>query len=206
MKTRFKTMAALLKRASWLLAILGSLVSTLCAGCATTGYLGDRARDAADMFTCSRGDGFGFKVRAGIVQLGYLDTMDISGVRGGERFFDAHQNWEEWRLIGGGECFAGGRVRTQEQRRKGTIAHERGKTYSASGLLCISIPSYERRVCPTQPLSYLTQVEMVIGAARTIRLGVNFAEALDFALGWTTLDIFSDDLERKERKSNRAGD
>ena len=32
------------------------------------------------------------------------------------------------------------------------------------------------------------------------RLGLNPGELLDFGLGWTTLDIFADDLEARESK------
>lgn len=46
-----------------------------------------------------------------------------------------------------------------------------------------------RRVAPRY-----TQVEVAIGFWGGIRLGVNFGELVDFLVGWTTLDIFGDDV------------
>lgn len=46
-----------------------------------------------------------------------------------------------------------------------------------------------RRVAPRY-----TQVEVAIGFWGGIRLGMNFGELIDFLVGWTTLDIFGDDV------------
>ena len=40
-------------------------------------------------------------------------------------------------------------------------------------------------------------VEVAFGFWHTLRLGFNPGELLDFILGWTTIDIFNDDLEAK---------
>ena len=42
---------------------------------------------------------------------------------------------------------------------------------------------------------------MIAGFGGTIKLGFNPGELLDFILGWTTIDIFSDDFEAKKQKS-----
>jgi hypothetical protein len=43
---------------------------------------------------------------------------------------------------------------------------------------------------------YLTQVEVVIAIGGSVRLGLNPLEAVDFVLGWTTLDVLGDDSAR----------
>ncbi|MCE9499246.1 MAG: hypothetical protein K8R21_01855 [Leptospira sp.] len=45
------------------------------------------------------------------------------------------------------------------------------------------------------PASYLFQIEVYAAVGAGVRLGVNFAELLDFILGFTTLDILDDDLD-----------
>ena len=37
-------------------------------------------------------------------------------------------------------------------------------------------------------------IEVAVGLIRTIRIGFNVGELLDFIVGWTTLDICRDDL------------
>ena len=58
--------------------------------------------------------------------------------------------------------------------------------------------------CRTPHWSYLTQIEAVVGLGPTIRLGFNPGELLDFFFGWTTLDLFQDDLNR--RGANQASE
>lgn len=41
---------------------------------------------------------------------------------------------------------------------------------------------------------YYTQLEVAAGLGYTVRLGFNPGELLDFLLGWTTIDIFGDDV------------
>jgi len=61
---------------------------------------------------------------------------------------------------------------------------------------------------PQLNASYWTQIEAVIGIGGTLRLGFNPGELLDFILGWTTIDIYGDDLEAKKQKekSNPTSD
>jgi len=57
-------------------------------------------------------------------------------------------------------------------------------------------------VQPKYNPSYFTQIEVVAGLGGTIRLGFNPGELLDFILGWVTIDIFNDDLEKFEKRNN----
>jgi len=47
-----------------------------------------------------------------------------------------------------------------------------------------------------------------VGLGGTVKLGLNPGELLDFILGWTTLDIFHDDIAGgiEMRESNQASD
>ena len=49
---------------------------------------------------------------------------------------------------------------------------------------------------------YYTQVEVVIAIIGSLRLGFNPGELLDFLVGWTTLDIYGDDLNKKGSKTS----
>lgn len=48
------------------------------------------------------------------------------------------------------------------------------------------------------PKEYLYQVEGFLGVYGGVRVGVNFAEALDFVLGLTTYDLLSDDAKKEK--------
>lgn len=50
-----------------------------------------------------------------------------------------------------------------------------------------------------QNLIYLTQIEVSTGIGGTLRFGFNPFELLDFILGWTTIDIFSDDIIKAKK-------
>ena len=67
------------------------------------------------------------------------------------------------------------------------------------GLAGLAIGGPDEFVLP-ESLFYLTQIEVAAGLGGTLRLGFNPGELLDFILGFTTIDIFNDDLEK--RKSN----
>jgi hypothetical protein len=53
-----------------------------------------------------------------------------------------------------------------------------------------------------------TQIDILLGLGGTVRLGFNPGELLDFILGWTTIDIYSDDVasitRQKEKESNKV--
>ena len=52
-----------------------------------------------------------------------------------------------------------------------------------------SPPGYGRGLHP-----YYTQIEVTAALLVSVRVGVNAGELLDFILGWTTLDLFGDDI------------
>ncbi len=52
-------------------------------------------------------------------------------------------------------------------------------------------------------VSQFFSVQVSAGLYYGLRLGLNLAEALDFILGWTTLDILQDDVERPTSSHSR---
>ena len=191
-----------MKNARWVL--IGSMLSVLCSGCTTTGYVGDRMRDAGDVFTATVGMGAGAKTRVGPIQVGVLYNIDMWGLRGGDfgpvpwyetctrdGLFPIPARWIRYPLIDAGpfgeERFA--------CNCKQDVSWQRGKSFAGTA----PIPFLGLSKQP----EYYTQIEVVLGAFGTLRLGFNPGELLDFILGWTTIDIYSDDLEWRKRQSNQ---
>lgn len=192
-----------------LLALTVALVS----GCSTP-YMIDRGRDAKDMITLTGGLGGGGKVRTGPLQLGLWFNCAEAGLRGGEVVEAAPfetsddsgmpKELDFLYFFYGVENFEGG-----------PLAPERGKAFHAGTFAVLTAPVPEQWLFGPQkerksggyakynPIAYWTQVEGAIGVGPTIRLGVNVGEILDFVLGWTTLDIFFDDVASKEAKTGK---
>jgi len=174
-------------------------------GCASP-YMIDRRHDAADIFTASVGLGAGGKVRAGPLQAGLLGGVDRFGVRAGNVFPDQLSNAERvpppMDIVA--ICFG------LEFSPTTILSRDRGKRYSAVGEIpFVSLPSavYGLTNSPAYPRhtpAYYTQLEAVVAAGPSIRLGFNPGELIDFLLGWTGIDIFNDDIESKKRPSNYA--
>ncbi|HOX06645.1 MAG TPA: hypothetical protein PK280_09600 [Planctomycetota bacterium] len=190
------------------------LAPALAAGCGPRGYFTDRWRDAKDVFSASVGTGGGAKARVGPVQVGALFNSDFAGFRGGTGFhltqpFSERAGqvldmaspvplpWPSDKIRFPLTSAEGFNLEYCEGRFD-RAAVDRDKTYNAIfpfiPLLTVSDRPY-----------YYTQVEAVVGVGGTLRLGFNPGELLDFLLGWTTLDIYGDDLEaRWERQAPRA--
>ena len=62
------------------------ILALACAGCSTSGYLANRGRDAADVFTLTLGAGTGVKGRVGPLMLAAEQNADLVGLRGGAFF------------------------------------------------------------------------------------------------------------------------
>ena len=176
---------------------VGVLLSAACSGCATTGYLGDRMRDAGDVFTASVGMGAGAKARVGPLQIGAIGNIDMWGLRGGKlgdvAFYETltRDSLLPWPIHGsfGEERFVYKAPREMPSRR--------GKAFLAKAPLpFVGIAD--------QP-EYYTQVEVVIAVIGSLRLGFNPGELLDFVLGWTTIDMYGDDLNKAEANHTSDG-
>jgi len=194
----------------------------VCAGCATSDYLANRGRDAADILTLTVGKGGGVSGRAGPIHCGLFFGVDHVGLKCGELQTDwTDQPSPVWSalfdpllLLPGGDGVSFyediylGKEKTSEEPEE--ISLIRGKRYYGSGVcpfvvlpLTREYPGkrnpYSGYLDETKyPYHYLTQVELAVGLGVTIRAGVNPGELLDFLLGWIGLDLYSDDLSRLE--------
>lgn len=183
---------------SWLWHVPLLVAISCLAGCATSGYWGDRARDCADIITITSGQGSGVKLRAGIAQVGLLATHDVVGLRGGAwmqaggkgNVIEDHLYDNDYLLLPlfsfGDEAFYP----------KWPFVEGRHKEYDSWKPLpfltlpmsdCVSF--YDRG-----QFAHYVQCEVVIGCVRTIRMGVNPFEFLDFVLGWLRIDLCDDDV------------
>lgn len=179
-----------------------AIMATVCVlscGCRTARpYLIDRWRDASDIVTATVGKGNGAKVRIGPVHAGVFFNRDYFGIRGGE----SHRNWSsgaalpstfdlDLTIISGERFDPEGFVR----------ARERHKCFVASGAMCFSVSKgFKDEDWSVGDFSYYTQIEVAAGISRTVRLGINPGELLDFLVGWVRIDLFDDDLNRPGRK------
>lgn len=155
-------------------------------GC-TSPYMAARGHDLADVFTLTVGEGFGAKARVGPVQCGLGIWADSWGLRNGEfstqdpNYFTVDSSL--------GELFE-----------RCTWGEDRNKDYEAEGLLFVAFPSSGHQIVGG-PVHYYTQIEIALGMWKSCRLGFNPGELLDFILGWTTIDILSDDVARRQQKT-----
>ena len=80
------------------------------------------------------------------------------------------------------------------------VANERGKGLWSGSHLPFLLNEFE----PTGWHPHWTQIDLSLGLVATLKVGFNPGELLDFILGWTTLDIFSDDLEARYKKHEES--
>lgn len=215
-------------RMAYVPVLLGMVVIVFllsCAGCATSGYLVDRKRDAMDMVTCTAGSGLGTSVRVGPLHCGLFFGRDRVGIRGGEvrgQLGRADDLWaglfDPLLLLPGGEgvCFYEdvflGEAKSSKHPLE--ISRRRGKRYFGSGI-CPFVVLPQQAELPGRrnpyesylnqehyPWHYLTAIEVSVGVGGSVRLGVNPGEMADFLLGWFGIDIFSDDLSRRRREES----
>ena len=189
---------------SFLLALPAGLT-----GCAMSGYWTDRGRDAVDILAMAGGTGGGLTARVGPLHTGLFHGEDHVGFRGGQfrlagprsycGTFDPliifYMEWQGF-MFYNDDFYGWG---------DGNLLELRGKSYRAEGQFpFFALPELKPSQGPIAkkyPLYYLTQTEIAVGLGGTVRLGVNPGELLDFILGWTIIDIFSDDAEaRSESK------
>jgi len=186
-------------------ATMGLLVVFVCSGCASTRCnWPDRGRDAADIFTATVGLGLGAKARAGPLQTGLLVSVDAAGLRCGQWGTLDSGDWDpgfyfpiEANLIVMGIDSSVG----------GELPMARKKIYWAEQMFFFSYPAAwrsrgESRFVDYPPpfiaRSYFTDIQVVVGAGPSVRLGFNPGELLDFILGWTGVDIYDDDVEAED--------
>ncbi len=188
-----------MKTTAKLLLLLG--LAALSTGCASP-YMVDRGRDAADILTVAVGKGWGVKARVGPILVGEFHNRDTAGLRGGVLLSpssnEARSRRDRTSFLPGGYIVP---LWYEEVFRAEGVASLRHKEFSVGSFI-----PFTSLYCESFSLTHLTQVEAAAGLFGTLRLGFNPGELLDFILGWTTIDIYNDDLEWKKRTSNKALD
>jgi len=200
-----------MRRTAQLVVLLS--LAVLATGCATP-YMTNRGRDAKDIVTGMIGWGGGAKARIGPANVGLFAAFDLSGLRGGHCGPVSHDfaPYDLTLTLCSLERFDSYLLED---------AKARHKTFFSQGYLGLTVaglgmeayrkvgdayhPKKVERLdfLPTdligqEILPYYTQVEIAMGVWRTLRLGFNPGELLDFVLGWTGIDIFNDDVEKWE--------
>jgi len=188
------------------IAFLALVVASLTGCTSTKGYFLDRRRDAGDIFTANVGTGYGAKARVGFLQTGLLSNTDVAGLRAGSLFGPSGSSEFELGPIGlitvpiiyFMPAFGATGTKTYRNYNTGRDQFTVGGTSQARGK---EIDSWSSTLIVTHDsLPHLTQIEVVVGVCGSIRLGFNPGELLDFILGWTTIDIYGDDLEARKRR------
>lgn len=173
------------------------------AGCANSGgYFADRGRDAADVFTVTLGVGGGAKARVGPVQAGLIYQEDSTGLRNGALFatkpsfvlfssdnddFDFDFEEAEKKGIDLNLLVIG----LEHSNSDSTIVERRKDFHTFNFVIPVAIVEPDSKHLRPH---YYFQIEGLIALGPSLRLGFNAGELVDFLLGWTTVDIFNDDI------------
>ncbi len=186
-------------------------------GCAGAGgYLVDRSHDFADIFTLTFGTGVGAKARIGPIHITpFMYQNDRFGLRGGVFFYSSKgpPAMMDRGTIDVGYFFL---LATENFARRGyhpvfgkagqpDLARQRGKCFSAASFFPFtSVPYWFDHVdgignYVVYPKYYFTQLEIILAAGPSLRLGFNPGELLDFVLGWAAVDIFNDDFQNRQK-------
>jgi hypothetical protein len=184
----------------------------------------DRNRDLADIFTATVGTGTGGKARLGPLSAGLFANSDYCGLRGGVFLIKDESSYvrEYTSFIPAG--FILPIFLEEEFIIENELTIKRHKNFKA--IEVFPFITYKAIVPSTRPqqiqLPYYTQCEVAFGFLGNIRLGFNIGEFFDYILGWTTLDIYNDDIgiiknekieqnkspnsesTKKQRQSNRT--
>jgi len=176
--------------------ILALVVVATLTGCSTP-YMVDRRRDAADIVTLGVGVGFGAKARFGPLQTGLLSEFDVVALRGGavgvSPWFTGCS--DNQLLVAGEERFWLDPFGLPAAESQDNVYDTRGKSFHAGNY---KLPFWSTLEEGESAPYYYTQIDLVVGLLLSVRVGVNPGELVDFLLGWTTLDIFNDDIHIEE--------
>jgi hypothetical protein len=190
-------------------------------GCASSSrYFADRGRDTADIFTATAGVGLGAKARIGPLGVGMILAGEFTGLKGGTLLHldKKDECFEMYPVLNPCPASAGGSLggfggETYDLRATNSMPRIRGKCYRAlSSTPLVVLPLGETTMNGPSILRgfhpFYTQIEVSAACVVGIKLGFNPGELLDFTLGWTTIDIFNDDLQSGQLKaeSNKSAE
>jgi len=157
------------------------LASSLLCSCASTkNYFANRGRDAMDIATISGEHGFGAMAQAGPLMSGIGVAGGAAGLRNG--YFGICEGGMEMEFIFWGyKSFSPGDCNDHTVERLQNKQYEFGQT----ALFIVEDTAFAFK-------SF--QIEAALNLGIGLRAGLNFAELIDFLLGWTTVDILNDDV------------
>ena len=184
-------------------------VAGLTAGCLLSSgclcaYWGNRWRDTKDVLTCTVGLGLGVKARVGPLQVPLIAQSDYAGMRCGECFASPMREdfWtyaseagyvvdqpipvylrDRDTLYSGHETFD-----------PGGAAAERHKCENSLGMGLVTVDRDHLN------RAFYTQVECVVGAIVSVRVGINPGEVADWLVGFVGIDLMADDGVKEDRK------
>lgn len=181
-----------------------SIACALCSGCTSSAYLQDRLHDGADIFTATVGKGIGAQTRVGPLHAGFVAVGDKAGLRGGALHPLSMSSGPGYIDSGaiGGDYSLGVYGFEYLGMTAGKSAGPRGKDFQTMYLFVPTDESFKGGKSTLNP-AYWSQIEVVVAAGLSLRVGFNPGELLDFILGWATIDIYGDDLGGMKRSSSQ---
>lgn len=183
------------------------LVAALATGCASTGgYLANRGRDFADIFTLGvELGGLNASAQVGPIAtgLGFAKGKGWGLVQGNLGPYE----FEEMNFVVVGSKLVA--LNPEADYAGYMIGYEWVRTLVLlPTTIVVSMISGDSdgETLDTKPFRVghggwrpCFQIEADVNVLGGLRAGINLAEGLDFILGWTTLDIFNDDVEKRNR-------
>jgi hypothetical protein len=183
------------------IAVIGLLHLAAC----SSPYMKDRGRDGADVLTLTVGFGIGAKARAGPVTTAALFNRDLAGLRGGDAITshpdDVHVQDGGIPLLVSVDSFLPASEPVKE-RNKGhyvvtfwTVYPTHQGLFWPEGVRAGPLEDECEDTGDGITPAYYTDLEVVVAAILSVRVGFNPGELVDFLLGFFGVDIYGDDLE-----------
>ena len=172
-----------MKNSILLLFFLATVIIT--SGCATSDYMSNRYHDSMDIFTLTGNWSMGARARGGPISAGFSYLIADYGLGGGQ--IGPITAGPAAAVTGAMTDFTFVNMETFK-----ITPDYRNKSYESMGIFLSSMAklSSEKKIF----WPYYTQVETVAGVGYGVRFGFNIGEFIDFLLGWTTIDIYGDDI------------
>jgi len=171
------------------------LLAPLLAGCSAA-YWTDRGRDFLDVPTITFNSALGVRARVGPVHAGLIISGTDYGLRGGAL------EKEEWSGHTGNciECIGWGGESFDPKALLGDSKRCERKGFDAidNAIPFLTIEIVEGGFHP-----YWTQIEAQASFLLGLRLGLNPGEFADFLVGFSTLDIYGDDVAGKKTEPEK---
>ncbi len=178
---------------TWLIICLAAVLPF--SGCS---YSLHRGRDAVDMITMTLVGGMGITAQIGPVVNGIGANDSLRGIEDGIAY--QGRGSSEWALIlasGKGNLGDLSEWAVSSGKRRGIgnreIVSKRHKSYETDRTFGIFGSKSPKSML--EGAHFWTKIEIAVSLGVGIKLGTNPGEILDFILGFTTLDVYGDDVD-----------